>query len=680
MRFTQVLLFPVLLFVVICAYAQEANPPSGLIQFSGDGRPEVMAWAVEGETEPFVSWLNDDNSEATVQAGMGCLVLLRSDYLPIVSLTEIKDGRDETLGDLEWKQGPRFFGSAVDSDGLPLPAAIRFKEETKPARDQNDLCREGLAALGFYETLASSSGHFQSSPLPMGKYVVRIEAPDHAMVERLLVISGDPLEYDLGTIKLKTIARVDVSVDTTDIGEDPPFELIVELERPTEIRQRDRWKRIFETEITPSAPVRLETEPGSHRLTLTKDGGNLAFATVEDFVPGWQETVLHPEPIFVEGTVTVEDQPAENAKIEFHGKGIEVKTISDQNGEYELTLWAPAHYAAIVTAPDGSAAFDPIDLKETEPGETVEHDFDLSAAKISGRVVASADQAPIEGCSVLLRHESDEQAKGSARSTTTSADGTFSFSGVWESESVWIAAIAEGYLPKDMDLAFGGESIRNIWIELDKSETIRGRVVGPSGEPVSGVEIVCCAMANVGGFSSRAISGQDGMFKLTALPGELLYANTPGYTLGWAVAGDGEDTVIGLEPLRAPTRVRIETEEGVPARGVHLVYVSDTGVALPPSLVFQHSIMNNLGAATDAEGVIHVGSLPPGVYRVLIGRESGLTTLGTLPIPSSGEVTLRVPDMKRIRDNQQKAEMTSGSGSGTGSVLNLPTGATEDES
>lgn len=44
---------------------------------------------------------------------MGCLVLLRSDYLPIVSLTEIKDGRDETLGDLEWKQGPRLFVSIL---------------------------------------------------------------------------------------------------------------------------------------------------------------------------------------------------------------------------------------------------------------------------------------------------------------------------------------------------------------------------------------------------------------------------------------------------------------------------------------------------------------------------------------------------------------------------------------
>ena len=332
--------------------------------------------------------------------------------------------------------------------------------------------------------------HFESSPLPMGKYVVRLEAPDHATVERLLVISGEPLEYDLGTIQLKTIARVDVSVDATDIDEDPPFELIVELERPTEIIMRDRWKRIVKTEITPATQVQLETEPGSHRLTLRKDGGDLAFATLEEFSPGWQETVLRPKPIFVEGTVTVEDLPVEKAKVEFHGEGIEVETLSDQNGEYELTLWASAHYAAIVTAPDGSATFDPIDLKETEPGETVEHDFDLSAAKISGRVVASADQAPIEGCSVLLRHESDEQEKASARSTTTSADGTFSFSGVWESESVSLGAIAEGYLPKGMDLAFGGESIRNIWIELDKSEIIHGRVVGTSGEPVSGLSAV----------------------------------------------------------------------------------------------------------------------------------------------------------------------------------------------
>ena len=108
--------------------------------------------------------------------------------------------------------------------------------------------------------------------------------------------------------------------------------------------------------------------------------------------------------------------------------------------------------------------------------------------------------------------------------------------------------------------------------------------------------------------------------------------------------------------------MRIETEEGDPARGVHLIYVSDTGVALPPRLVFQHSIMNNLGVATDAEGVIHVGSLPPGVYQVFAGRQSGLSTLGTLPIPSSGEVTFRIPASKRLNEDLELASVAGPAG------------------
>ena len=90
-----------------------------------------------------------------------------------------------------------------------------------------------------------------------------------------------------------------------------------------------------------------------------------------------------------------------------------------------------------------------------------------------------------------------------------------------------------------------------------------------------------------------------------------------------------------------------------------MTYVSDSGVALPFSLVQKHTLRNGLNRVTDAAGIIDVASLPPGSYQVLMAGESGILNLGTLPIPSSGEVTLRVPDMKRTRDDQQKAEANS---------------------
>jgi len=609
----------------------------------------------DGQTDPVIVRLKDETQEAVLPPGAGCLVLLRSGYLPIVSLTEIDGGEDRVISDLEWKNGPRFFGSAVDSDRLPLPAEVRFREEPAPAGDREKLCHTGLAALGFFETLASSSGQFESQPLPVGRYVVTLEAPDHASVERLLAISGESAEYDLGTVTLTTLAQVEVSLDATDIDEDPPFKLTVEIEQPNEVLQAKRWKPVFETEITRDAPVMLEIQPGLHRLNLRKDGGSLVFATEEEYSAGWQETVLHPEPIFVTGTVTVEGMPSKEASLKFGADEVEVDTLSDESGDYELTLWTPAFYGAVIQTPEGSTTFEPVDLRETDPGDTIEHDFDLGTASISGRVVVSSDKSPIEGCRVVLRQELSESE--SMWPTKTAADGTFSFTGIKEAETVSLAAIAEGYLPKEMDLAFGGESIRDLWIELDETKAIHGRVVGASGEPIPGVQVVCCATATLGGFSAGDVSEQDGTFELDASPGEVLYANTPGYTLGWAIARDSGETVIRLEPLRAPTRVLLQTEDGDPAQGVRLFYVSDTGVAVPTDLVFQHSIMNGLDTVTDAEGVIRVGSLPSGVYQVVIGRQSGLSTLGMLPIPSSGDVTLQIPAQKRATEDQKLASL-----------------------
>jgi hypothetical protein len=633
----------------------ETPTPTGLIRFAENIKPEAVAWVADGPADPVTVRLKGETREAVLPPGAGCLVLLRSGYLPIVTLTEIEGGEDRVISDLGWKEGPRFFGSAADSEGLPLPAEIRFREEPAPAGDREKLCHTGLAALGFFETQASSSGQFESQSLPVGRYVVTLEAPDHASVEHLLAISGESTEYDLGTVTLTAIARVEVSVDVTEIDEDPPFELTVEIERPNEILQAKRWKPVFETEITADAPVALESQPGLHRLILRKDGGSLVFVTEEEYSTGWQETVLHPEPIFVTGTVTVEGLPSKEATLKFVSDGIETDTVSDESGDYELSLWTPAHYGALVRTPEGSTTFEPVDLRETKPGETVEHDFDLSMTSISGRVVASADKAPIEGCGVVLRQKLSDGE--SLWRTKTAADGTFSFAGIKEAETVSLVATTDGYLPKEMDLAFGGESIRDLWIELERTKAIRGRVVGASGEPVPGAEIVCSAMAMFHGYSSRAISEQDGTFELEASPGVVLYASTPGYTLGWAVAPEGGETVIRLEPLRATTRVLIQTEDGDPAQGVSLMYVSDAGVSVPHDLVFQNSIMNGLDTVTDAEGVIRVGSLPSGVYQVVIGLQSGLSTLGTLPIPSSGDVTLRIPAFKRTGEDQTLASL-----------------------
>lgn len=679
MRFTQVLLFPVLLCVVICAYAQEADPPPGLIQFGEEGRPEVVAWAVEGETETFVSWLNDDNSEAAIKAGKGCLVLLKSDSLPILEATEIEAGSTRSVADLEWKEGPSFFGLVVDSGDIPVPAVVRFVEMAPPKDTTEQLCREALAAAEFYELRASSSGHFESPPVQPRRYALSIEASDHATVERVLVIDGKQPEVDVGIITIHAVARVDVSVDASDIDVEPPFELIVESENPTAVLQADKWKKPIEVEVEPDKPVQVVTKPGRHRLTLTKTGSDLKFTAFETFLPGWQESFLHPEPIYLEGKVTTDDQPIENAEVWVATSDFESTTHTDKHGFYKMTLWVRAQFGATATSPNGDSQMLVIDLREAEPAELVEKDFDLSTGKISGRVVAASDQSPLEGCYVGIGQTSADKTE--RRGVTTSADGTFIFHGVWEeTDSVTLSTHMNGFLPRKVDVAFVGEDVRNIWIELDELLSTFGRVVGPTGIPLAGIDVLHFPPGIGAMYTARTVTGHDGSFSMDVQPGEVLFAKAAGYAIGWAAARDNEETVIGLQGLSVPTRVRVQSEDGMPAAGVTITYASDSGVVLPFSLIHHHTNQNGLSRFTDAEGFIDVVSLPPGVYQILMAGESGVQNLGTLPIPSSGQVTLRVPEKKRIHDDQPKAEMASGTGNGRGNELLLTTGTTEDES
>ncbi len=657
MRARLLLIVVALLRAVTSVHAQESSPPSGTILFGEKGRPEVVAWAVDDQSEPFVGRLNDDNFEVTVPAGEGCLVFLRSDYLPILEATEIEGGSERSVSELKWSAGPTFLGSAVDSGGVPVPAVVRFGETAAAKDGTKRLCREALAAAGFYEVQAASNGHFESPPVQPGRYALFFEAPDYATVERVLVVDGTKTGHDLGEITMRAVARVDVVLNATDIDADPPFDLVVESENETTTFQAERWENPIEAEIGTDLRVQVETEPGLHRLTLTKTGTDLKYSTEETFSPGWQETVLHPEPIFLEGTVRTDDFPVENAEVSVATADVRHTTRTDADGFYEMTLWVRAQFGAMATSPNGDRQIQSIDLTEVEPGELVEQDFDLDTGKISGRVVARSDQSPLEGCYVGIMLDSTDVGFGGG--TRTSADGAFIFKGIWEADSVRLFAHMEGFRQREIEVEYAGEDISGVWIELDEIGSANGRVVGPAGNPLAGIEVLLCE-PGLGGFCSvNTVTGQDGSFSVDAQPGDVVYAQAAGYSIGWAVVRDGEEAVIGLKGLSAATRVVVQDGNGEPAAGVLMTYVSDSGVALPFSLVQKHTLQNGLSRMTDAAGILDVASLPPGSYQVLMAGQSGIVNLGMLPIPSSGEVTLRVPDMKRTRDDEQKAEANS---------------------
>jgi hypothetical protein len=642
--------------MAVLAGADDAPSTTAQLVFDEETKPSSVAWK-RGEDEAVtVRYLDADELEVDVPVGEGCLVLLRSDALPILDSRVVQGGTPVEMTGLDWQEGARFSGRVVGVDDLPVPAVVRFEAQAVVGTEIGETCLAALAELDFFEIHASNTGDFESPPLPPGRYALSIEAPDHARAEQLLVLVKQD-RHDLGAIELAAMARLEVALDAAEIEESPPFELVVKAERPEELKQRDRWQQVFQIEISPDEPATADLHPGRHRLIVRKPNGSLHYMKQLELRPGWQIETLRPEPIHVEGRVTSRQDPVEGAEVKFMFQEVNTSTTSDINGRYAVRLWTPAHYGAIAKEPDGGMRFETLDLEKAERGEVYELDFDLGAATISGRVVSSVDGTPIEGAGLGLKREWGDRAMH--HSATANADGSFAFEGIAEADKVTVTADAEGFLRRQQEIAFSGEDVSGIWIELERSPSIRGRVVGPAGEPVAGIAIEGCPNEIRGQCFARATSGADGSFKIDVVSGTVLFAKAAGYAIGWTLAVEDEENVIQLQALSAPTTMRILMPDGEPAAGSRVAFVADTGVSISSFVFFQHTIMNGFENRSGADGSFPVANLPPGVYQVFTSHEGALLPLGSVPVPSSGVVTLRMATPKNhLEDSQKVAEVS----------------------
>jgi hypothetical protein len=82
----------------------------------------------------------------------------------------------------------------------------------------------------------------------------------------------------------------------------------------------------------------------------------------------------------------------------------------------------------------------------------------------------------------------------------------------------------------------------------------------------------------------------------------------------------------------------------MPVAGAPLTYRPADGVMLPFRLVEEKSLMSGVSPLTDADGRVAVVGLPPGMYEAWIRTSGGSTPLSWIPIPSSTEVVLYVPE------------------------------------
>ena len=265
--------------------------------------------------------------------------------------------------------------------------------------------------------------------------------------------------------------------------------------------------------------------------------------------------------------------------------------------------------------------------------EVSTYDIRLAAGgSVRGRVLEDAGGAPVAGAQVVVEVRGNwspdgwDGSRGAKAAAATSADGTFAFGDLPAGRLQTLAVLSEGFIDypdpsfeasaQPTVLVPGGVVEREI--RLRRGTVIRGRVLGPEGEPVAGAEVVFLSHAqtrfgittDTGGNPLRlpralsAPTGADGAYRISgARPGVgMLAVRARGLFLPGATEEAWSRVVEGPKPG------------------------SDAVIAVPLAGDVERDL--RLVAGSSIEGTVSDGEGRP-LPGVRVGIEDAASTFGT---------------------------------------------------
>ncbi|MBL8112576.1 MAG: carboxypeptidase regulatory-like domain-containing protein, partial [Acidobacteria bacterium] len=321
-------------------------------------------------------------------------------------------------------------------------------------------------------------------------------------------------------------------------------------------------------------------------------------------------------------------------------------------GRYRLQWEGPA--VAL-----GEKAVEVAPEKRTDTGTIA-----LQAGKlVEGRVVDDLG-SPVEGARIRL--SSGAVGDGFARMATTGTDGGFSFSGYPTGEPMkWIAS-EKSHIRKMGD--WSGET--RLEIVLERAQTVKGRLVDESGDPVARVRIEPLYLAEDGVTTqypwNKTTSGEDGAFSFFREFPDLvvLTIDASGFERKRVespavVAGTTDDLDLGDIVLSRGRSIRgtvTDAETGAP---IPLAQVS--GLVDPEN---EDSVLSSLGPVSAGEDGRYELSGVPGreAPLVLVARSKGYAASTQTVATSAETVDFRLGKGGRIevRVCGSPAELRSG--------------------
>ena len=266
-----------------------------------------------------------------------------------------------------------------------------------------------------------------------------------------------------------------------------------------------------------------------------------------------------------------------------------------------------------------------------------------TATGITG-VVVDPEGQPIEGAQIVARRDDAAAfALAGQASASSGADGSYSIEGL-EPGAYRLTAVASGYSPTELyPVTVGGDRSQRADLELQRGKPIRGQLLDPAGQPVSGALVMFSLTGKQMGAGTPGESDINGWLEVMG-PADgpvdvtvLSQAWAPKRLVG-AVPGD-EPMVITMS-AGGSIRIQAVDPDGSPLAGLTVAPVStdDTMAGLAwftgPAGV----------AVTDVQGSAEFLRLAPGQYRIETpGRDDIQPTILTVVEGQETAAQVRVP-------------------------------------
>ena len=577
-------------------------------------------------------------------------------------------------------RGHALSGTVVGADGSPLADAAVLALTPREAEHARAVARDPLAA----STRTDAGGRYTFTSLPRGGHAIAI-LPDGGLPCRVGVVEVPAVDrfdirLDGGTltgrvtergtgrsiegvaIRVAVWRRHSPTILTATTGADGRYTVAVPLSGA--IQGPDRGDRAIARDLyfearKPGWVMAPATDHRQWSMPLLLSGDSLEW-----------DVELRPA-AGLRGVVKGPDGPVPGARVvadvwnEFRGSMIE-ETTTGADGRYAfdalpagkaiVRVTKPGLVQAPAAPPNWSAAPPPASVVAVAAGAAATRDLEMvDAGWVRGTVVDASGRA-LDAVAVTATDPS-----GAAWTATTDTGGSFVLTGPRTGVSVTVRAIRDGYVDGAAVLratAAGDDATARI--QLEKTGTVSGRVVGADGRAAAGafVQIAPATVLDQGVYgvasvwqrAPRLAVGTDGRFHVPlpwfgAATAGGVYVRAVADGLAPAVSerldvadGAADAGTIRLEAGHV-LRGRVVDRDGAgPVTGARIEIINKTipkelGESRSWNLAGRSMHPFEIIAVTDAEGRFAVPNLPAWTYEVRISSKAHLSVVVPARVP-----------------------------------------------